>query len=170
MQVSTSQANESSRVPLPPELKQRLVEFRSRLWSVKIAEGALAGVVGLILSYLLVFGLDRLFDTPAPVRLALLGAGAAIPGLGLPFLWHRWVWRRQSLEQVARLLKRRFPKLGDELLGIVELARSDSSGSSRVLIEAAMRQANGNKNEAARILDIHRSTLYKRLEQYGIEA
>jgi len=140
MQVSTSQANESSRVPLPPELKQRLVEFRSRLWSVKIAEGALAGVVGLILSYLLVFGLDRLFDTPAPVRLALLGAGAAIPGLGLPFLWHRWVWRRQSLEQVARLLKRRFPKLGDELLGIVELARSDSSGSSRVLIEAAMRQ------------------------------
>ena len=43
------------------------------------------------------------------------------------------------------------------------------ASAEKKVIEAAMRQADGNKNEAARILDIHRSTLYKRLEQYEID-
>ncbi len=53
----------SDDLSLPPRLRQKLEHFRERLWSVKIAEGALAGLFGLGLSYLLVFSLDRLFDT-----------------------------------------------------------------------------------------------------------
>ena len=36
-------------------------------------------------------------------------------------------------------------------------------------IEAAIRKANGNKNEAARMLGVHRTTLYKKIEEYEIE-
>lgn len=127
-------------LPLPPRLQGTLERFRERLWSVKIAEGALAGILGLGLSYLLVFVLDRFFDTPASVRVALLAAGFTVPALGLPWLWHRWVWRQRTLGDAARYLKRRYPKLGDELLGIVELAHQHADGQSEVLINAAMRQ------------------------------
>lgn len=127
-------------LPLPPRLRRTLERFRERLWSVKIAEGALAGLLGLGLSYLGVFVLDRLFDTPAWLRISLLAAGFAVPALGLPLLWHRWVWRQRTLADAARYLKRRDPKVGDELLGIVELAHDRRGGSSPALVEAAMRQ------------------------------
>jgi len=127
-------------LPLPPRLQEKLEHFRERLWSVKIAEGALAGVVGLGISYLLVFGLDRFYDTPLWLRVTLLLAGFAVPALGIPLLWHRWVWRQRTLAEAARFLKRRFPRLGDELLGIIELAHHHSGNTSLVLVEAAMRQ------------------------------
>ena len=55
-------------LPLPPRLEQKLEQFRERLWSVKIAEGALAGLVGLGVSFFLVFILDRVLDTPTSLR------------------------------------------------------------------------------------------------------
>ncbi len=127
-------------LPLPPRLEEKLGVFRERLWSVKIAEGALAGLVGLCLSYLLVFAIDRIIDTPVWLRTALLVSGFSVPALGLPLLWHRWVWQQRSLRQAASLLKRRYPGLGDELLGIIELAHNHAGSNSLVLIEAAMRQ------------------------------
>lgn len=127
-------------LPLPARLQGTLERFRERLWSVKIAEGALAGILGLGVSYLLVFLLDRFIDTPASVRVALLAAGFTVPALGLPWLWHRWVWRQRTLGDAARYLKRRYPEVGDELLGIVELAHQHADGQSEVLIHAAMRQ------------------------------
>lgn len=127
-------------LPLPPRLRTTLERFRERLWSVKIAEGALAGLLGLGLSYLLVFALERFFDTPAWLRAILLLAGFAVPALGLPLLWHRWVWRQRTFADAARYLKRRHPRLGDELLGIVDLAHRYPGDQSQALIEAAMRQ------------------------------
>lgn len=40
--------------------------------------------------------------------------------------------------------------------------------AEKLAITAAMQKAAGNKNEAARILQIHRTTLYKKLEEYKI--
>ncbi|RMD79251.1 MAG: hypothetical protein D6820_08565, partial [Lentisphaerae bacterium] len=40
--------------------------------------------------------------------------------------------------------------------------------AERLIIEAAMRRAGGNKNQAAKVLGIHRTTLYKKLEEYNI--
>lgn len=141
-------------LPLPPRLRDRLERFRERLWSVKIAEGALAGVLGLGLSYLLVFVLDRFIDTPSWLRAGLLLGGAAVPAFGLPILWHRWVWRQRTLADAARYLKRRFPRLGDELLGIIELAHHHPPDQSQVLITAAMKQVDervGNEDFASAV-------------------
>ena len=138
-------------LPIPPNLKRKLEAFQSRLWSIKIAEGALAGLAGLGISYLLIFVLDRIFDTHSAVRAFILFAGFAIPALWLPLRWHHWVYQQKSLEQIARLLRRKFPRLGDELLGIVELSHSGSETNSRVLVEAAMKQV--DKRIAKRELD-----------------
>lgn len=128
---------------LPPILESKLAHFRRRVWAVKIVEGLLAAVCGIALSYLLVFALDRFFETPGWLRLSLLVGGGATLGLGLPLKWHRWVWQQRRLEDAARLLRRTFPRLGDQLLGIVELARMDhaAAGRSERLVQAAMAQA-----------------------------
>ncbi len=128
---------------LPVILEAKLADFRKRVWIVKLTEGLLAAVFGIALSYMLVFALDRVMETPVWLRASLLIAGAAVLGLGLPLKWHRWVWRQRSLEDAARLLKRTFPRLGDQLLGIVELAHVEagSAGRSERLVQAAMEQA-----------------------------
>jgi DNA-binding NtrC family response regulator len=41
--------------------------------------------------------------------------------------------------------------------------------AEKLVIKAAMKEADGNKNKAAGILGLHRTTLYKKLEEYGIE-
>ncbi len=131
------------KLELPTILEDQLSRFRRRVWFVKLAEGALAGVSGLVLTYLLVFAADRFWETPGWVRGVLLALGAAVPGIGLPWKWHRWVWRQRRLEDSARLLRRTFPRLGDQLLGIVELAHAVDPGSGRSerLVRAAMEQA-----------------------------
>ena len=128
---------------LPPVLENKLADFRRRVWVVKLAEGFLAALFGVALSYLFVFALDRFWETPPAVRLGLLLAGGVALGLGLPLKWHRWVWRQRRLEDAARLLRRTFPRLGDQLLGIVELARVEhaAAGRSERLVQAAIAQA-----------------------------
>ncbi|MGB8355252.1 MAG: hypothetical protein WCD79_15245, partial [Chthoniobacteraceae bacterium] len=127
---------------LPIILETKLADFRRRVWMVKLLEGILAAAFGIALSYLLVFVLDRFWETPGWVRLVLLIGGAATLGLGLPLKWHKWVWRQRRLEDAARLLRRKFPRLGDELLGIVELVRmhEGSAGRSERLVQAAIAQ------------------------------
>lgn len=126
---------------LPPGMRSKLEDFRRRVWIVKIAEGALAAIFGLLLSYLVVFLLDRVWDTPAVLRLMILLAGTAGLGVWFPWKCHRWVWNTRGLEQVARLLRHGFPRLGDQLLGIIELAHSEREQErSGTLVRAAMQQ------------------------------
>lgn len=128
---------------LPAILESKLADFRKRVWVVKLTEGLLAAAFGIVLSYVLVFALDRVMETPVWLRASLLTGAALTLGLGLPLKWHRWVWRQRRLEDAARLLKRTFPRLGDQLLGIVELAHVEagSAGRSERLVQAAMDQA-----------------------------
>ena len=129
--------------PLPTRLESKLSDYRRRVWIVKLAEGILASVFGLAVSYLMVLGLDRIMETPMWLRGGLLALGALVPGLGLPLKWHRWVWRQRQLEDAAKLLGWKLPRLGDQLLGIVELAKDQGSvtGRSDRLVAAAMEQA-----------------------------
>ncbi len=150
---------------LPPVLASKLAEFRRRVWLIKLAEGVLAGLFGLALSYLLVLALDRFFDTPAWLRTVLLVLGAAVPGLGLPLQWHKWVWRHRRIEDAARLLQWKFPRLGDQLLGIVELARNEhgNTGRSERLVQAAMAQA----DEAVKDQDFSNAVPHAKHRQWG---
>jgi hypothetical protein len=131
----------TERVDLPPKMRGMLEEYRRRVWIVKVAEGVLAGLFGLVMSYLLVLVLDRFWDTSAWFRGAMLIGGSVGMLIFFPLKCHRWIWCNRHLEQVARLLKHKFPRFGDRLLGIVELARNDAEQQrSRALVEAAMKQ------------------------------
>ncbi len=125
---------------LPASLQRQLHGFRRRVWTVKMAEAAGIAVFAVFVAFLCVFGLDRLADTPGWLRCVIfLGAlgGCAV----VPLYVHHWIWRRRRLEQLARLLCVKRPRLGDELLGIVELVRSENEQTrSRALCVAAIRQ------------------------------
>ena len=126
---------------LPPRIKAALEQYQKRVWIIKLAEGMLAAIFGIMISYLVVFGLDRVFDTPTLLRVLILLTGMVGMIFFLPLKYYNWVWRHRSLEGIARLLQHKFPRFGDHVLGIVELAanRSDQS-SSPALVAAAMRQ------------------------------
>jgi hypothetical protein len=134
-------ARTPARLELPQSLRDQLSGFRQRVWSVKTIEGAGAAAFGVSAAYLLMYGLDRVGDTPAWARLALFAA-AAIGLSALPLQLYRWVWRRRRPEQLARLIARTLPGAGDQLLGVIELA-GDASEQARSpdLVRAAIRQA-----------------------------
>jgi hypothetical protein len=128
-------------IALPPDLVRRLGAFRRRVRRIKLFEAACAALCGVAVGFLALFLLDRVSDTPAWAR-GLLFTAAIVACGAIPWAWHRWVWRQRSLEQVARLIERRFPAVGDELRGIIDIVRGGGAGESksRTLCEAAVAQ------------------------------
>ena len=133
--------HQQEKVNLPPRMKAALEQYQKRVWIIKLVEGTLAAIFGIMISYLIVFGLDRMFDTPTLLRVLILLTGMLGMVFFLPLKYYNWVWKHRQLEGIARLLQHKFPRFGDHVLGIVELAsnRSDRSASP-ALVEAAMRQ------------------------------
>ncbi|HEY8961774.1 MAG TPA: hypothetical protein VIM57_06160, partial [Luteolibacter sp.] len=74
---------------IPASLRAQLEDFRKHLWRRKILEAAVAGVIGLVASFLLVYGLDRLWPTPGTVRLAVLLGGTSLFAVFAPYWIHR---------------------------------------------------------------------------------
>jgi hypothetical protein len=135
-----SLAYSPERLQLPAGLQKQLHDFRRRVWSIKMIEAACAAAVAVLTAYLLMFLLDRAWDTPVWLRAGLLGA-AVIGCATVPVALHRWVWRNRRLEQLALLLSRKHPQVGDQLLGIIELVRNDfEQARSPALCEAAVRE------------------------------
>ena len=135
-----SLARTQDRLQLPETLQTQLHEFRRRVWSIKLLEAVLAAAFGIVVAFLLMFAIDRLVDTPDWLR-AVLFTGAAIGCANLPLAAHRWVWRNRHLEQLARLLTRKHPQVGDQLLGIIELVHDDrEQARSLTLCQAAVKQ------------------------------
>lgn len=135
----------SQREPLtlPASMRTQLFSFRSRLWSIKIMEAIAGALFGVVAAYLAIFVLDRLIDTPPAARWVIFATaviGCAFAGV----LLHRWVWGHRKMDQLARLVARRHPNLGDRMLGVIELVRSESEQArSRTLCEAAIKQVAG---------------------------
>lgn len=138
--MSSPSTPPTSKVVIPEALRLQLDDFRRHLWRVKIMEAIAAGFVGLLLSFLLVYGLDRVFQTPAMVRLLILLGGISLFAVFAPYWLHRWVWRQRRESQLARLISKRYPGLGDRLLGVIELQDQQGSADSLSprLREAAM--------------------------------
>ena len=111
----------SEQIPIPEDLQKQLAQFQKSLWRIKVTEAVLAGVFGLILSFLLVFFLERFFPLPPLFRLGILLAGTSLAVIFAPYWVRLWVFGHKREEQLARLISKKFPKLGDRLLGIVEL-------------------------------------------------
>ncbi|HEV3120958.1 MAG TPA: hypothetical protein VGY53_03610, partial [Isosphaeraceae bacterium] len=128
------------RLQLPESLQAKLLGFRKRVWWIKMAEAACMAVFGILVAFLVMFLLDRVWETPLWPRAGLFAA--ALAGCALvPLALYRWVWRNRHLEQLARLLSRKLPQVGDQLLGVIELVHSDSEQArSPALCEAAIHQ------------------------------
>lgn len=127
---------------LPESLRNQLDVFRKHLWRIKITEAILAGLFGLILSYVLVFTLDRYFPTPPLARLVILIGGVSLFAIFAPIWINRWVFRHRKENQLARLISKHYPGLGDRLLGVVELQdqQEHTSSMSPRLRAAAMQE------------------------------
>jgi hypothetical protein len=109
-------------VHLPESLSRQLARFEKRLFLAETLVAVFAAASGLLLTYSLLFALDRFWDTPAGLRVVLMAAGSATAAW-LAWWWgRRWWWRRPDSRGLARLVRRTQPKIGERLLGAVELA------------------------------------------------
>ncbi|MBK1835075.1 hypothetical protein [Roseibacillus ishigakijimensis] len=160
---STPDPNHPAARDIPPELHRQLRDFRRHLWRAKLMEAFLAGVFGLLFSFLLVFLLDRLFSTPGWLRLALLLVGTSFFALFAPYWVNRWIFKNRRENQLARLISRKFPRLGDRLLGVLELSSQNESSAtfSPALRAAATRDvaAAAAKRDFAEALPQNRNRL-----------
>ena len=119
------QTSPHSRLEIPESLRQKLLGFRRRLWRVKLIEAVAGAVIGVLVGYLLTYAIDRWIDTPRLVRWAIFG-GAILACSLVPLAVDRWVYRQRRLDQLAKLLSHKHPSVGDQLLGIIELAGSET--------------------------------------------
>ncbi|MES1213487.1 MAG: hypothetical protein ABUL64_02780, partial [Singulisphaera sp.] len=132
-----------NRLELAGSLEAQLYDYRRRVWVIKSLEAACGAAFGVLVSYLTLFLVDRVVDTPEWVRLATFAVAVAACAL-VPVYLHRWIWRQRQLQQLARLLSRRYPSLGDQLLGVIELVQNEfEQHRSRALCEAAIQQVAG---------------------------
>jgi hypothetical protein len=130
----------SGGLALPESLRRQLDAFRRTVWTIKAIEAVCGAVFGVLVAWLLLFLLDRVCDTSVAVRWVLFAAAVASCA-AIPVAFHRWIWSHRGLDSLAKLIARRFPSLGDQLLGIVEIVRNRSEQErSRALCEAAIRQ------------------------------
>ena len=132
---------EKPKLELPEALASRLREFEGRLRVVETLAAVLGGACGMLLGFALVFASDRFWDTPLWLRLAVL-AGFVAAVAWFSSRWMRnWLWHRRDARALARLVQKHYPRLGDRLLGAVELAADgDVKGISPALRRAAVQQ------------------------------
>ena len=140
MSDNPSSPSPQEQIPIPGDLRRQLAQFQKALWRIKITEAVLAGIFGLLISFLIVFVLERFFPIPSLARLGILLAGTSLAAIFAPFWVRRWVFGHRREEQLAKLISKKFPKLGDRLLGIVELQDQHEAKEalSPELREAAM--------------------------------
>jgi len=125
---------------LPVELVRQLDDFRSAVRRVKGIEAVCTTLSGVLLAWGVLFVVDRFTETPGWVRGAVFVAAVAACA-ALPVAWRRWFHGLRGIPPVARLVARRYPSLGDEVLGAAELVGGKGEERhSRVLCEAAVRQ------------------------------
>lgn len=127
-------------VALPASLRKQLQTFESHLCRIETMAAVSGGISGTLLSCGILFFVDRFWDTPAVVRLALVTAAAAALAAFAAVWCRHWLLRRRSLPELATLIQRRHRALGDRLQGIIELAQGPLPGQSPALSRAAIRQ------------------------------
>jgi hypothetical protein len=129
-------------VALPEALRQQFAQVERRLWRVESTVAVCGVAGGLMVSFLALFVSDRFWDTPGWLRLALWLCGLAAAALAGAVWARRWVWQRRDLRSLANLVQKKYRRLGDRLLGIVELANEErhNANFSPALYHAAIYQ------------------------------
>lgn len=150
---------------MPAELASKLEKFEQRLRRMEIWIAGLAAVAGMLGTLTVLALLDRLLDTPVWMRVGLTVTGALVVGASGLWLARHWLWRRRDVRDLAKLVQRHYPRLGDRLLGAVELSEGGANlNASPALVRAALRQV----DEESRSYDFSGATPKRAARRYGI--
>ncbi|MBL6764321.1 MAG: hypothetical protein ISQ14_05145 [Verrucomicrobiae bacterium] len=127
---------------LPAKLTEKFGQLESALWRKETSAAIFGGVLVILAAWAFVFVTDRFLDTPARVRSGVLIA-MLLGVLACLVVWLRnWRWDRRAHKSYARLIQHSQRRLGDRLLGAVELAtgEADANRMSPALRRAAILQ------------------------------
>ncbi|MDP7052064.1 MAG: hypothetical protein QF600_09080, partial [Verrucomicrobiota bacterium] len=127
---------------LPAALRRQFARLQRKLWWVDTIIAFSGVTLGLFLSYMVFFIADLTSEMSVGVRLLLFGTAA---GSAMYFAWfwlNHWVINKRGSHTLANLVQKRYHKLGDRLLGIVELAdpKTAPAYASEGLRKAAIAQ------------------------------
>lgn len=152
-----SSVQDPTATQLPVELRTKFDRLRARLRQVETGLAFSRSGCFLLGALILAYLCDRLFDTGALPRAALLAAGLALAGWQAAIWLLRWVVSPRGLRQLAILVQRHHRRLGDRLLGVVELSdeRTRPPHYSDELYRAAISQvaADAAKHEFEAAVD-----------------
>ncbi|NBR84192.1 MAG: hypothetical protein EBS84_12220 [Proteobacteria bacterium] len=135
-----------TRIALPDSLRAQFAALERALWRTETTHAVCGATAALGASFALLFLCDRIGDTPKVLRATLLIAGLA-GAAWFAVRWCRsWVWQRRDLRALSNVVQRGHRRLGDRLLGIVELAeeRQRPQNMSLALCRAAIRQVSAD--------------------------
>ena len=155
-------------VTLPEELRRQFAGVQRRLWRVETTVALGSILAGLVVSLLALFISDRLWNTPPGLRLVFSLLGLAVVIAAFCNWARRWLWHRRGLQDLANLVQKKYRRLGDRLLGIVELAqeRRHLANFSPALYHAAIHQV----AEEARHYDFRQSVSARPAEKIAFGA
>ena len=153
---------------LPPALTQQMRAYESRLRRMETLLAVGGAVVGFLSMYLLLFVLDRFYDTPRLWRLVLLVGGSVAVARFAQGWGRNWLWNRRSTNVLAQELGKHFRTLGDRLQGVLELAQSGAlpANISPALCRAAMAQV---ATDAAKV-DFQTAVPVRPTRRWGLAA
>ena len=109
-------------ISLPESLQRQFAALERRLWRVETAAAVCVGLLGVFGSFAILFFSDRFFETPVGLRAALLVGAIGMIALAAMRWSLRWIFLRRDWRALSVIVQRKFRKLGDHLLGIVELS------------------------------------------------
>jgi hypothetical protein len=155
-------------VTLPEELRRQFADVQRRLWRVETTVALCSILAGLVVSLLALFISDRLWNTPPGLRLVFSLLGLAVVIAAFCHWARRCLWHRRGLQDLANLVQKKYRRLGDRLLGIVELAQEQRhlANFSPALYHAAIHQV----ADEARQYDFRRSVSARPAEKFALGA
>lgn len=127
---------------LPESLTGQITGFEKRLRFVETIVAFAGGLCGILLTNGFLLVSDRFWDTAVWLRVCLALGGGATFAVTILVWFRHWWWKRRDMRDLVRLVQKKHARLGDRLLGAVELANgSQANGNvSPELCRAAIRQ------------------------------
>lgn len=127
---------------IPESLNRQLNGYENALMRAESLLTLCAALSAMILSFLIAFGSDRLWNTLPLVRFFIILLGL-LPLIYIIFKWgQHWVWKRRTVRDLASGIQKHHKQLGDRLLGAIELAegKHDDENISEELLQAAIKR------------------------------
>ncbi|GEM_PF-3743033 len=151
---------------LPESLSSQLKGFQKKLRAIEGVTAAAAAFCMVAGALVFLYLSDRLWETPVILRLALFLCGI-IPLLYLVFYTvHHVFMRSRDFKTLSVLVQKHHKKLGDSLLGVVELAENKelSENVSKELCSAAI----ANIAERSKTMDFGEAISRKGLKRFAV--